>query len=935
MIRSLLFLLIFTSNLVFSQTLTTTPASFSAEEEVTFVFDVMGNDKLEQLDQAWVWAWAPGNGDAPSNVNPANEQAEPARLTKRENSNQWVITFVPADFLNLEPIEIDQLGILLKGRDWSDGQTQDFIFNVNPPSFYIQITQPSSDPSHLVEENTLFTLAATTNELATIDLIVDGEVIASQDNTTQIEIETSFQSSGNKIIVAHASRNDEVKTDTLKITVYSPPSIIPLPSNMKLGVNYDPQNSQVATFVLQAPRKEIVHLIGDFNNWEVSQDFMMNKTPDGELFWLTVGDLSPQREYVYQFLIDGRLKVADPYCDKISDPWDDRYIPEESYPGLIDYPYEKTEYRASVMQTGQSDYIWEVENFESPDKEDLVIYELLIRDFSEARTYSSVIDSLDYLQSLGINALELMPVNEFEGNLSWGYNPNFYFAPDKFYGTKNDLKSLIDECHKRGFAVIIDMVLNHSFNSSPLARMYWDEDANRPSFDNPWYNAFHNFENSAAHWGSDFNHESAYTQAFTDSVNTYWITEYKVDGFRFDFTKGFGNNFKPNSTDSWGSKYDADRIRLLKRMVDKIRAIDPDNIISFEHLSDNNEEKELTDYGIMLWGNMNWAYKRLGVGNNDNLEWSIYSERGWQQNNLISYMESHDEERVMYEILQNGKSSSNYDTKEISTALDRVKLNSSFFFSLPGAKMLWQYQELGFDYSINYCQDGSVRNDCRLDLKPVPSNYLADDNRRKLYDIFSELIKIKKNNSDLFNNGDLSYSLDQLQKWIKLSYQEKDYYVFGNFSTESSSFTLNLPNSGEWLDVFSGNSFDLERNETIELLPGEFHILTNFPVNVASNLIPSEWTPFREDIPTGINDELSSFATIFPNPAKDIIYLNLKNNYSIEVVTISSIDGKRLKKIYGIGSKALPISLKGIESGLYYLNVFSHNKKYSIKFLKI
>ena len=124
-----------------------------------------------------------------------------------------------------------------------------------------------------------------------------------------------------------------------------------------------------------------------------------------------------------------------------------------------------------------------------------------------------------------MNAIEFMPTNEFEGNSSWGYNPNFYFAPDKYYGPKNDFKALIDECHNRGIAVIIDLVLNHSYNSSPMARMYWNNSANRPAADNPWFNEVSNFENTDAHWGSDLNHESLYTKNFVDSVNTYWMQE--------------------------------------------------------------------------------------------------------------------------------------------------------------------------------------------------------------------------------------------------------------------------------------------------------------------------------------------------------------------------------------------------------------------------
>ena len=115
-----------------------------------------------------------------------------------------------------------------------------------------------------------------------------------------------------------------------------------------------------------------------------------------------------------------------------------------------------------------------------------MIYELLVRDWSEERTLKFIEDSLDYLETLGVQALELMPVNEFNGNDSWGYNPTFYFAVDKAYGTKNDLKSLVDACHERGIAVILDVVYNHADQPNPFITMYWEDWTVLPY--NPWFN---------------------------------------------------------------------------------------------------------------------------------------------------------------------------------------------------------------------------------------------------------------------------------------------------------------------------------------------------------------------------------------------------------------------------------------------------------------
>ena len=103
-------------------------------------------------------------------------------------------------------------------------------------------------------------------------------------------------------------------------------------------------------------------------------------------------------------------------------------------PNLIDYPTGKTEGRATTLQTNQTAYNWLNTDYTYPEKEKLVVYELLIRDFTDDGTIEAARQRLDYLEELGVNAIELMPFNEFEGNSSWGYNPNYYFAPDKAYG---------------------------------------------------------------------------------------------------------------------------------------------------------------------------------------------------------------------------------------------------------------------------------------------------------------------------------------------------------------------------------------------------------------------------------------------------------------------------------------------------------------------
>ena len=102
----------------------------------------------------------------------------------------------------------------------------------------------------------------------------------------------------------------------------------------------------------------------------------------------------------------------------------------------------------------------------------------------------------------------------FKEIIAGGYNPSFLFAVDKYYGSKNELKSLIDSCHARNIAVIMDLVINHSYGNSPFYRLYND---GKLLEKNPWFNRDHNFANTDAHWGYDWNHESVYTKKLLDA----------------------------------------------------------------------------------------------------------------------------------------------------------------------------------------------------------------------------------------------------------------------------------------------------------------------------------------------------------------------------------------------------------------------------------
>ncbi|RZL12325.1 MAG: 1,4-alpha-glucan-branching protein, partial [Hymenobacter sp.] len=240
-------------------------------------------------------------------------------------------------------------------------------------------------------------------------------------------------------------------------------------------------NNTSAILTLTAPNKSYIYVLGEFNNWQTNAAGLMKKTSDVNTsaatgrWWVQIDNLVPGQEYTYQFLVDGQKRIADSYSEKILDPSNDQYIPAVTYPNLKAYPTGSTTGIVSVLSPGAAAYTWTVNNFQRPARTNMVVYELLLRDFVARHDYQTLKDTLNYIQRLGVNTIELMPINEFDGNDSWGYNPCFFFAPDKYYGTKNAFKALVDECHRRGIAVVLDMVLNHASGQSPMVQLYGPE----------------------------------------------------------------------------------------------------------------------------------------------------------------------------------------------------------------------------------------------------------------------------------------------------------------------------------------------------------------------------------------------------------------------------------------------------------------------------
>jgi glycosidase len=515
-----------------------------------------------------------------------------------------------------------------------------------------------------------------------------------------------------------------------------------------------------------------------------------------------------------------------------------------------------------------------------------------------------------------------MPVNEFEGNESWGYNPMFFFALDKYYGSKNLYKEFIDECHKRNMTVVMDIALNHSFGQNPQVRMYFDKNAGQygqPTANNPWFNQVDKHPFGV---GYDYNHEVDATKTFVDRVLKYWITEYKIDGYRFDLSKGFTQKNTLGDVGGW-SAYDQSRIDIWSRIRGEIVKYSPNAYLILEHLGDNSEEKVLANMGFMLWGKMTENYAEANMGYNNaksDLSWGNYKNRQYTFPNLVTYAESHDEERIMYSTLQFGNSSGSYNTKTLNTALKRTEAYHALLIPQKGPKMLWQGGELGYEVSIN--TNGRTGN------KPFNWSFQTNANRMSVYNSISKLAKLKQHVS--FGSDNYSYNVSGSGKFLKVSHDSMNSIIIGNFDVVNLNITPVFHHTGWWYNYISLDSINItDVNKVVSILPGEYLVYTD--VNLNKN--KTSGGTFTNEI----ND--ISTVNIYPNPTNQNATVSIDfKNYSNLELAIYDVVGKNVyeyqnKNEYFYGVQNFDLDLAKLQKGLYIVSVKTKSGKTTTKLL--
>ncbi|MBD0267514.1 MAG: DUF3459 domain-containing protein [Cyanobacteria bacterium Co-bin8] len=527
-------------------------------------------------------------------------------------------------------------------------------------------------------------------------------------------------------------------------------------------------------FTLFAPYNNGAELKGDFSNWEA---ISMSKGEDGT--FRTKVDLE-DGDYEYKFRVQSQsyffkpdtwVEVTDPYAIAVKD--------DETQNGVV---------RIRNGQRVVDTYEWKNDHANLPADHELVIYEMHIGDFSGGEDdpnprgkYKHVVEKLDYLAELGVNAIELMPVNQNPGDYSWGYMIRHLFAAESNYGKSEELKRLIDECHGRGIRIILDCVFNHTDTESPLTQIdhnYWY--SRHPS--DPEYNWGPEFD--YAHFDDNLGIFPA--RKFVNDVISFWVKEYHIDGIRYDAVK---------QIDNFDFLYGA--VEVAKQ------AAGPKPFYNIAEFIPNTPVVTNED-GPMdgCWNDaFSYCIGEFITGQETNLERlkdAVEPRRlGYMGvTNVVNYLASHDHNRLMIELANNEI----FDEE----AFRRAKLGAALLFTAVGVPMIWMGEEFG-SYQPKETKSHKIE-----------WNLLENENNKGLLQYYKGLINLRKNNPALHTaNVDFLHTNQegQVLGYNRWNDEGSRIVVVANLSDNylAGYAVPNFPENGTWHEWT--RDYDIEVND--------------------------------------------------------------------------------------------------------------------------
>jgi len=441
---------------------------------------------------------------------------------------------------------------------------------------------------------------------------------------------------------------------------------------------------------------------------------------------------------------------------------------------------QSTRQSGPYVEVGRPPFAWKHADWISPPFEDLIIYEMHVGDFTPEGNFQGVLRQLDYLRDLGINALELMPIFEFKGDLAWGYDPAYFFTVEKRYGTADEFRTLIDEAYARGIAIILDFVLAHTAHRHPFNLLY-------PYEDSPWYGPGCGEPNQFGFPTLD--HSKGPTRDFVRDVQTHWLREYHVDGFRYDYCAGIGCRGEIG-------------VSYLARST---REVLPRAYLIGEYSPENSDDVNQCGLDGAWHVSSSYALKALLVeGECGAYDWNDFArclevidplqQSYARASEAVNYLESHDERRGMRDVLDSG-----FDEQR---ARPKSALGAALLFTMPGEPMLYHGQEWG---------EATPR--LTNERNTLHWEETGDDGGKWLLNRYKQLAWLRRRHGALRGQGfslDASYPDQTSLIYHRWDGTGDELVVAVNFSPAPQTLRVPFPSQGRWSEVFDGETLDVD-----------------------------------------------------------------------------------------------------------------------------
>lgn len=545
--------------------------------------------------------------------------------------------------------------------------------------------------------------------------------------------------------------------------------------------------SSLIEFNLFAPRNKGAALIGSFSDWK---EILMEKGEDG--YFRTQVELE-DGIYQYKFRVQSKspnfepdrwVDVIDPYATDVDELKDNGVVRIKDGKRLVDA------------------YVWQYDDTPLPNNHELVIYEMHVADFSGGEDdphkrgkYQDAIAKLDHLSELGINAIELMPVNEYPGDYNWGYTVRHYFATESSYGSTEDLKRFIDECHSRGIRVFMDGIYNHTDEECPLMlidRNYW------------YYEHMHYPEDPDNYWGPEFNYDNYDEKLdvkpawkYVGDVVRFWVQEYHIDGIRFDAVRQLANY---------------EFLDWLAKQAKKNTAPKPFYNIA-EHIPDTKTVVYPEGPLDGCW-HESFRYFVLPHICGEMFELEKLKEvldprrQGYTDaTNVVNYLATHDRQRLMRELGDRGI----FD----EAAFKRAKLGAVLLMTAMGIPMLWMGEEFG---------EYQRKSENVTQPKKIAWPLLSQDLNQDLFEYYKRLIALRKENLALCSDN-IEFFHENPEAKVLAYYRWNEpgsrVVVVANFSDKSlSEYRIpNFPEDGKWQDWMNNSPIEAGEDGSLVDLP--------------------------------------------------------------------------------------------------------------------